>query len=132
MSYMYPLTGYSIDLQLTHQYDPLIFLDLLTIWSNSHGAIKPYSPLSSCSRTFPFPAFLSTLTNVHKPSERTLTLMSTSKPSILLVGLPMGLDADHPPIKVPWADEPVHIHKELKEVVRMMEEKGYSSFELFG
>lgn len=47
----------------------------------------------------------------------------SSKPSILIVGLPV--DPSAPPIKVPWSETPVSIHDELKQFESKMRERGY-------
>lgn len=47
----------------------------------------------------------------------------SSKPSILVVGLP--IDPSAPPLKVPWSEAPVSIHDELKQFEAKMRERGY-------
>jgi len=56
----------------------------------------------------------------------------SAKPSILLVGLPNALGVDMPPMKVPWADQPVYIGREIQEVTEKMKQRGYADFEVFG
>lgn len=47
-----------------------------------------------------------------------------SKPSILVVGLPLD-PSKHTSIKVPWADEPVNIIEELHALESKMRQRGY-------